>query len=89
MYYDLIPSMGFEPKFEDIHRFALQLTRTRPAGSGLRPRRSASVRVRIGTDEAGVLAYGISGPRRAGSILRHPTYGRVEIRELSDERVAE
>ncbi len=79
--YDLLPSASFDPSPEDVARFAHQMARTRPAVAWLRPRRGASVRVRLHTDAEGRLSYQVSGPSSAGSVLRHQSYAQVELRE--------
>jgi hypothetical protein len=79
--YDLLPSASFDPSPEDVARFAHQLARTRPAVAWLRPRRGASVRIRLHTDAEGRLSYQVSGPASAGSVLRHQSYAQVELRE--------
>jgi hypothetical protein len=81
--YDLLPSMSFDPSAEDVARFAYQLARTRPSVAWLRPRRSASIRIRLFTDAEGRLCYQINGPSSAGSVLRHQSYPQVELREAS------
>jgi hypothetical protein len=78
--YDLLPSTSFDPSAEDVARFAYQLARTRPAAAWLRPRRAASVRIRLHTDAEGRLGYQVSGAASAGSVLRHQTYPQVELR---------
>ncbi len=80
--YELLPSSTFDPTQEETQRFALQLTRTRPAESRMRPRRAASVRITLATDDDGNLGFTLSGPRQASSVLRHPTYSQVEMRAL-------
>lgn len=79
--YELLPSSSFDPAPEDVARFAHQIARTRPAVAWLRPRRGASVRIRLSTDDDGQLCYQVSGPASAGSVLRHQTYPQVELRE--------
>jgi hypothetical protein len=76
--YTLLPTLSFDPSKEDVDRFALQLTRTRPAESHFRPRRGSAVRIRLTTDDTARLVYQLSGPRHADSVLRHPTYAQVE-----------
>jgi hypothetical protein len=78
--YDLLPSSSFDPSPEDVARFAHQLARTRPAVAWLRPRRGASVRVRLHTNAEGRLSYQVSGPSSADSVLRHQSYAQVEVR---------
>lgn len=77
--YTLLPSLSFEPSKEDVERFALQLTRTRPAESHFRPRTGSAVRITLSTDGEARLTYRLAGPRHADSVLRHPTYAQVEI----------
>jgi hypothetical protein len=81
--YDLLPSTSFDPSAEDVARFAYQLARTRPTVAWLRPRRSASIRIRLSTDAEGRLCYQINGPSSTGSVLRHQSYPQVELREAS------
>jgi hypothetical protein len=81
--YDLLPSSSFDPTPEDVARFAHQLARTRPAVAWLRPRRGASIRIRLYTDDQGHLCYQLSGPASAGSVLRHQSYAQVELREMT------
>ncbi len=81
--YDLLPSTSFDPAPEDVARFAHQLARTRPAVAWLRPRRGASVRIRMYTDDRGHLCYQLSGPASAASVLRHQNYDQVELREVT------
>src|ERR1700733_16050907 len=54
--------------------------RSRPAVAWLRPRRGASVRVRLHTNAEGRLSYQVSGPCSADSVLRHQSYAQVEVR---------
>jgi hypothetical protein len=81
--YDLLPSTSFDPSPEDVARFAHQLARTRPVVAWLRPRRGASIRIRLYTDAEGRLCYQVSGPASAGSVLRHQSYAQVELRDAT------
>ena len=83
--YALLPSTSFDPAPEDVVRFAHQLARARPAVAWLRPRRGASIRIRLYTDDEGHLSYQISGAASAGSVLRHQSYAYVELREAVPE----
>jgi hypothetical protein len=83
--YDLLPSTSFDPSAEDVARFAYQLARTRPAVAWLHPRRSASIRIRLHTDDEGRLCYQVGGPSSAGSVLRHQSYPQVELRDADRE----
>ena len=78
--YNLLPTTSFDPTPEDVERFAFQLARTRPAESRWRPRRTASVRIRLFTDGDARLTYQLSGPVHADSVLRHQGYAQVELR---------
>jgi len=82
--YTLLPTLSFDPSKEDVYRFALQLTRTRPAESHFRPRKGSAVRIRLTTDDTARLVYQLSGPRHADSVLRHPTYAEVETLAAPD-----
>lgn len=79
--YELLPTTSFDPTPEDVSRFAVSLTRVRPAESRMRPRQGASARLAMGTYPSGKLLLTLSGPRSAESVLRHQSYPQVELKK--------
>ncbi len=70
----LIPADSFDPDPEAVTRFAAGLSRTRRLSDLLRWRATA-VRVRIDTDPAGLLRYGVELPDHARAGLRTAAAG--------------
>lgn len=81
--YELLPATGFDPKLEDVIRFAKQLAGAAAASSRwkLRPARGAAVRVRL-VSEGGPLSLRIEGHVRVLQVMRHQGYAQCELREV-------
>ncbi|HST39673.1 MAG TPA: hypothetical protein VLK58_09195, partial [Conexibacter sp.] len=79
----MIPADSFAPDPEAVTRFAAGLSRTRRLSDLLRWR-ATTVRVRIDTDPAGLLRYGVELPDHARAALRTAAagYDAVELHDL-------
>lgn len=76
----VLPAETFDPKEEEVIRFAHQLSRVHRAVLGFLDSRASAVRIRLESTSGGQLAYIIEGPARAASVLRLATYPGVELR---------
>jgi hypothetical protein len=86
---EVLPTTGFDPKPEEVVRFAHQLARAQRSVSRwlFTPSRGTAVRVRL-MSTGGPLTMRVEGPARAASVLRHQGYAQCEIRVV-DEDVTE
>ncbi|WP_051812051.1 hypothetical protein [Kitasatospora sp. MBT63] len=80
--YDLLPTTSFDPKPEEILRFAQHLSHAQRAASRWRltPRRGLAMRVLL-TSEGG-LTMRIEGPATSAAVLRHQVYAGCEVRSV-------
>ncbi|MFV2198870.1 hypothetical protein [Nocardiopsis sp. LOL_012] len=74
-----LPVSKFDPSAEEVHRAARRLTRTRPALWAAAPAPRAAVRVRLATEEDGMLTYRLEGPQSARSIIEGRLFDGVEV----------
>ncbi|WP_197024327.1 hypothetical protein [Nocardiopsis sp. CNT312] len=74
-----LPVTKFDPSAEEVHRAARRLTRTRPALWAAAPAPGAAVRVRLATEEGGMLTYRLEGPQSARSIIEGRLFDGVEV----------
>ncbi|WP_158933571.1 hypothetical protein [Streptomyces sp. NRRL S-1868] len=74
---ELVPSSSFDPGRAEIEWFAERLAAA-SAAAGALPRRASAVRVWMGGDAEGLLAYRVEGPEHAASVLRTSAYAEVE-----------
>ena len=84
---DLLPATSFDPKDEDVRRFARQLQRLGAAPSLFTPRRAAGVRIRLHTGTTGRLTYRIEGPHAVGNLALQ-AYPGIELRAVKPEPAA-
>lgn len=83
----VVPADEFEPSIESVLRFAAQLTRSDRAIGGWSDRRASALRISLGSDPAGRLAYLLSVPERSGELLRSALRGLEGIEIRSAEEV--
>ncbi|MFE3559856.1 hypothetical protein ACFXKW_34115 [Streptomyces sp. NPDC059193] len=77
----VLPTTGFDPKVEEVVRFAHQITRAHKSVSRwlFASQRGTAVRIRF-TCSGGMLSMRVEGPAKALSVLRHQGYAQVEMR---------
>jgi hypothetical protein len=82
---ELLPTTGFDPKVEEVIRFAHQLTRAHKSISrwNFTPARGTAIRIRFNCP-GGLLTMRMEGPSKALSVLRHQGYAQCEIRLVED-----
>jgi len=82
---ELLPTTGFDPKVEEVVRFAHQLARAHKSVSRWHfiPSRGTAIRVRFGCS-GGPLTMRVEGPTKALSVLRHQGYTQCEMRLVED-----
>lgn len=82
---ELLPTTGFDPKVEEVIRFAHQLARAHKSVSrwNLTPARGTAIRIRF-TCSGGPLTMRVEGPSKALSVLRHQGYAQCEMRLVED-----
>ncbi|WP_424892375.1 hypothetical protein [Streptomyces sp. XH2] len=80
---EVLPTTGFDPKVEEVVRFAHQLVRAHKSVSRwlFVPARGTAVRIRF-TCSGGPLAMRVEGPAKALSVLRHQGYAQCEMRPV-------
>ncbi|MFI5986793.1 hypothetical protein ACIBEA_38770 [Streptomyces sp. NPDC051555] len=78
---EVLPTTGFDPKVEEVVRFAHQITRAHKSVSRwlFASSRGTAVRIRF-TCSGGMLSMRVEGPAKALSVLRHQGYAQVEMR---------
>lgn len=87
----VVPTCSFDPQPEEIMRYAAQLLRThRVTDRVLVPAGAHMVRVALRSTGDGRMVQTVSGPARAGSILRQRGFDQVELvaSEVLAERLA-
>ncbi|MFD8416567.1 hypothetical protein ACFV2Q_33300 [Streptomyces sp. NPDC059650] len=87
---EVLPTTDFDPKPEEVIRFAHQMARAHKSVSRwlVSSTRTGALRVRF-TCSNGSLSMRVEGPDRAMSVLRHQGYAQVEMRPLeADGRAA-
>ncbi|MFF4534031.1 hypothetical protein ACFY1P_32780 [Streptomyces sp. NPDC001407] len=80
---EVLPTTGFDPKAEDVVRFAHQIVRAHKSVSRwlFVPSRGTALRVRF-TCSGGPLTMQVEGPAKALSVLRHQGYAQCEMRPV-------
>lgn len=74
--YDVLPPTSFDPRSEDVHRYARLLQRVAATGRG---RHAVGVRIRLHTGPDGRLTYRVEGPRTVATLTQQ-AYASVELR---------
>ncbi|WP_328372946.1 hypothetical protein OG800_49375 (plasmid) [Streptomyces sp. NBC_00445] len=83
---ELLPTTGFDPKPEEVVRFAHQVARSQKSVSRwlFTPSRGTAVRVRF-TSAGGPLVMRVEGPAKALTVLRHQGYAECEVRAAGQD----
>src|SRR5690606_14685561 len=78
---EVLPTIGFDPKPEEVVRFGHQMARAHKSVSRwlVSSARTNALRIRF-TCSSGSLSMRVEGPDRAMSVLRHQGYAQVEMR---------
>jgi len=87
---EVLPTIGFDPKPEEVVRFGHQMARAHKSVSRwlVSSARTNALRIRF-TCSSGSLSMRVEGPDRAMSVLRHQGYAQVEMRPIeADGRAA-
>lgn len=80
--YDLLPTTAFDPRPEEILRFAQHMAHAQRSASRWRltPRRGLAMRVRL--TSVGGLTMRVEGPAVSAAVLRHQVYAGCEVRSV-------
>ncbi|RLU82051.1 hypothetical protein CTZ27_31355 [Streptomyces griseocarneus] len=80
---EVLPTTGFDPKVEEVVRFAHQIVRAHKSVSRwlFVPSRGTAVRIRFACS-GGPLTMRVEGPAKALSVLRHQGYAQCEMRPV-------
>lgn len=78
--YDVLPANSFDPRAEDVHRYARILQRIAAPSPGLTSRHAPGVRIKMLTTPAG-LTYRVEGPKTVATLTQQ-AYAGIELRAV-------